>query len=153
MYHSNVSGRSSELRALLIASFIRRISFVNNGWRELKETPSSDWKIPCQEVIFCREQKEITRVNVGRNAKRHCHAGIKVAVADERAQFSFDVVFSEVDEFQRKQQGVVFCWLIHSCIRLVEKRTKVVLSVEQRSTAISLKKVQSTTQRFQMKNR
>ncbi|KRZ65082.1 hypothetical protein T08_10307 [Trichinella sp. T8] len=69
MYHSNVSGRSSELRALLIAGFIRRISFVNNGWRELKETPSSDWKIPCQEVIFCR--KEITRVNVGRNAKRH----------------------------------------------------------------------------------
>ncbi|KRY03388.1 hypothetical protein T03_7676 [Trichinella britovi] len=27
MYHSNVSGRSSELRALLIAGFIRRISF------------------------------------------------------------------------------------------------------------------------------
>ncbi|KRX30861.1 hypothetical protein T05_8811, partial [Trichinella murrelli] len=49
MYHSNVSGRSSELRALLIAGFISRISFVNNGWRELKETPSSDWKIPCQE--------------------------------------------------------------------------------------------------------
>ncbi|KRY29460.1 hypothetical protein T03_15883, partial [Trichinella britovi] len=71
MYHSNVSGRSSELRALLIAGFIRRISFVNNGWRELKETPSSDWKIPCQEVIFCRERKEITRANVGRNAKRH----------------------------------------------------------------------------------
>ncbi|KRX39104.1 hypothetical protein T09_2826 [Trichinella sp. T9] len=42
-----------------------------------------------------------------------------------------------VDGFQRKQQGVVFCWLIHSCIRLVEKRTKVVLSVEQRSTAIT----------------
>ncbi|KRX51625.1 hypothetical protein T06_15571 [Trichinella sp. T6] len=57
MYHSNVSGRSSELRALLIASFIRRISFVNNGWRELKETPSSDWKIPCQEVIFCVSEK------------------------------------------------------------------------------------------------
>ncbi|KRZ81803.1 hypothetical protein T08_6257, partial [Trichinella sp. T8] len=31
MYHSNVSGRSSELRALLIAGFIRRI-------RERKET-------------------------------------------------------------------------------------------------------------------
>ncbi|KRX31468.1 hypothetical protein T05_15294 [Trichinella murrelli] len=58
-----------------------------------------------------------------------------------------------VDGFQRKQQGVVFCWLIHSCIRLVEKRTKVVLSVEQRSTGISLKKVQSATQRFQMKKR
>ncbi|KRZ58833.1 hypothetical protein T02_11794, partial [Trichinella nativa] len=57
MYHSNVSGRSSELRALLIAGFIRRISFVNNGWRELKETPSSDWKIPCQEVIFCVSEK------------------------------------------------------------------------------------------------
>ncbi|KRX37261.1 hypothetical protein T09_6122, partial [Trichinella sp. T9] len=108
-----------------------------------------------------RERKEITRVNVGRNAKRHRHASIKVAVAGERAQFSFDVVFSAVvalrrscvDGFQRKQQGVVFCWLIHSCIRLVEKRTKVVLSVEQRSTGISLKKVQSATQRFQMKKR
>ncbi|KRY04226.1 hypothetical protein T01_7367, partial [Trichinella spiralis] len=41
MYHNNVSGRSSGLRALLIAAFIRRLSFVNNGWRELKETPLS----------------------------------------------------------------------------------------------------------------
>ncbi|KRX32131.1 hypothetical protein T06_3690 [Trichinella sp. T6] len=57
IYHSNVSGSSSELRALLIASFIRRISFVNNGWRELKETPSSDWKIPFQEFIFCVSEK------------------------------------------------------------------------------------------------
>ncbi|KRY04604.1 hypothetical protein T12_8583, partial [Trichinella patagoniensis] len=31
MYHSNVSGRSTDLRALLIASFIGRVSFVNNG--------------------------------------------------------------------------------------------------------------------------
>ncbi|KRX65428.1 hypothetical protein T09_7911 [Trichinella sp. T9] len=30
----------------------QRISFVNNGWRELKETQSSNWKIPCQTVIF-----------------------------------------------------------------------------------------------------
>ncbi|KRY06351.1 hypothetical protein T01_1236, partial [Trichinella spiralis] len=45
MYHNNVSGRSSDLRALLIA-----VLFVNNGWRELKET---------------------TRVNFRRNAKRH----------------------------------------------------------------------------------
>ncbi|KRX31307.1 hypothetical protein T05_13131 [Trichinella murrelli] len=36
MYHSNVSGRSSELRALLIASFIRRIS--SHILRERKET-------------------------------------------------------------------------------------------------------------------
>ncbi|KRX56138.1 hypothetical protein T09_10950, partial [Trichinella sp. T9] len=52
MYHSKVSGRSSDLRALLIAGFIRRVSFVNNGWRELKETPSSNWKIPCQAIMF-----------------------------------------------------------------------------------------------------
>ncbi|KRY04157.1 hypothetical protein T12_10829, partial [Trichinella patagoniensis] len=45
MYHSKVSGRSSDLRALLIAGFIRRVPLVNNGWRELKETPSSNWKI------------------------------------------------------------------------------------------------------------
>ncbi|KRX19879.1 hypothetical protein T07_7528 [Trichinella nelsoni] len=44
-------GRSSDLRALLIAGFIRRVSFVNNGWRELKETPSSNWKIPCLAII------------------------------------------------------------------------------------------------------
>ncbi|KRZ92656.1 hypothetical protein T08_13660 [Trichinella sp. T8] len=67
MYHSKVSGRS-DLRALLIAGFIRRVSFVNNGWRELKETPSSNWKIPCQAIMFGR--KETTRANVGRNAKR-----------------------------------------------------------------------------------
>ncbi|KRZ95091.1 hypothetical protein T08_1743, partial [Trichinella sp. T8] len=52
MYHSKVSGRSSDLRALLIAGFIRRVSFVNNGWRELKETPSSNRKIPCQAIMF-----------------------------------------------------------------------------------------------------
>ncbi|KRX20684.1 hypothetical protein T07_11587, partial [Trichinella nelsoni] len=54
--------------------------------RELKETPSSNWKIPCQAFIFAdhraiensvstnhiwRERKETTRANVGRNAKRH----------------------------------------------------------------------------------
>ncbi|KRY47283.1 hypothetical protein T03_10781 [Trichinella britovi] len=39
MHRRNVSGRfSSDLRALLIADFIRRVSFVNNGRRELKET-------------------------------------------------------------------------------------------------------------------
>ncbi|KRY33628.1 hypothetical protein T01_10136 [Trichinella spiralis] len=62
----------------------RRISFVNNGWRELKETPSSNWKIPCQAIIdhraieisvstnhVWRERKETTRVNFRRNAKLH----------------------------------------------------------------------------------
>ncbi|KRX59345.1 hypothetical protein T06_5958, partial [Trichinella sp. T6] len=57
MYHSNVSGRSSDLRALLIAGFIRRVLFANNGRRELKETPSSNWKIPCQTVIFGVSEK------------------------------------------------------------------------------------------------
>ncbi|KRX26171.1 hypothetical protein T07_7705 [Trichinella nelsoni] len=76
MYHSYVSGRSSDLRALLIAGFIRRVSFVNNGWRELKETPSINWKIPCLAIMFAdhraienslyanhvwRERKETTR--------------------------------------------------------------------------------------------
>ncbi|KRZ66001.1 hypothetical protein T08_4130 [Trichinella sp. T8] len=45
MHRRNVSGRfSSDLRALLIADIIRRVSFVNDGWRELKETPSSNSK-------------------------------------------------------------------------------------------------------------
>ncbi|KRX32417.1 hypothetical protein T03_11756, partial [Trichinella britovi] len=53
MHRRNVSGRfSSDLRALLIADFIRRVSFVNNGRRELKETLSSIWKIPCQAIMF-----------------------------------------------------------------------------------------------------
>ncbi|XP_003368472.1 conserved hypothetical protein [Trichinella spiralis] len=95
----------------------------------------------------------------------HRHANIEVAVAGEQAQFSFDVVFSavvalrrscvyaDVDRFQRKQQVVVFWRLIWLCIRLVEKRSKVVLSVEQRSTAINMKKIQLTMQQFQMKKR
>ncbi|KRY25741.1 hypothetical protein T01_15260 [Trichinella spiralis] len=58
MYHRNVSGRfSSDLRALFIADFIRRVSFVNNGRRELKETLSSIWKIPCQAIMFCVSEK------------------------------------------------------------------------------------------------
>ncbi|KRY24906.1 hypothetical protein T01_5863 [Trichinella spiralis] len=58
MYHRSVSGRSSsDLRALLIANFIRRVSFVNNGWRELKETPSSNWKIPGQAMMCSVSEK------------------------------------------------------------------------------------------------
>ncbi|KRX44141.1 hypothetical protein T05_14900 [Trichinella murrelli] len=34
-----------------------RISFVNNGWRELKETPSSNWKIPCLAIMFGVSEK------------------------------------------------------------------------------------------------
>ncbi|KRX11855.1 hypothetical protein T07_14334, partial [Trichinella nelsoni] len=30
----------------------RRVFFENNGWRELKETPSSNRKIPCQAIMF-----------------------------------------------------------------------------------------------------
>ncbi|KRX48196.1 hypothetical protein T05_474 [Trichinella murrelli] len=60
MYHKNVSGRSSsDLRTLLLADFIRRVSFVNNGRRELKETPSSNWKIPCQTIMFGRLREQI----------------------------------------------------------------------------------------------
>ncbi|KRY26993.1 hypothetical protein T03_8355 [Trichinella britovi] len=43
--------------SLLDDLLIRRISFVNNGWRELKETPSSNWKILCQTVIFGVSEK------------------------------------------------------------------------------------------------
>ncbi|KRX18807.1 hypothetical protein T07_3715 [Trichinella nelsoni] len=91
MYHRNVIGRfSSDLQALLIAYFIRRVSFVNNGWRELKETPWSNRKIPCQEIIdhraiehsvstnhVWRERKETTRANFRRNAKRHTTTLVK----------------------------------------------------------------------------
>ncbi|KRX20664.1 hypothetical protein T07_9571 [Trichinella nelsoni] len=35
----------------------RRVSLVNNGWRELKETPSSNRKIPCQAIMFCVSEK------------------------------------------------------------------------------------------------
>ncbi|KRY25020.1 hypothetical protein T01_15211 [Trichinella spiralis] len=96
MYHSNVSGRS-DLRALLIASFIGRVSFVNNGWRELKETPSSNWKIPCQAFMFADYAIKFST----KCEATHRHTSIKVAVAGERAQFSFDVVFSAVVSLRR----------------------------------------------------
>ncbi|KRY05790.1 hypothetical protein T12_12537 [Trichinella patagoniensis] len=58
MHRRNVSGRfSSDLRALLIADFIRRVSFVNNGRREQKETLSSIWKIPCRAIMFGVSEK------------------------------------------------------------------------------------------------
>ncbi|KRY28242.1 hypothetical protein T01_12658 [Trichinella spiralis] len=58
MHHRNVSDRfSSDPRAFLIASFIGRVSFVNNGRRELKETRSSIWKIPCQAIMFGVSEK------------------------------------------------------------------------------------------------
>ncbi|KRY06565.1 hypothetical protein T01_5107 [Trichinella spiralis] len=56
----------SPIRALSL----RRVSFVNNGRRELKETLSSNhvqrerketlssiWKIPCQAIMFCVSEK------------------------------------------------------------------------------------------------
>ncbi|KRX29983.1 hypothetical protein T05_7375 [Trichinella murrelli] len=66
MYHSNVSGRSSELRALLIAGFIRRISFVNNGWAK-RDHRAIEISVSTNHIW--RERKETTRANVGRNAK------------------------------------------------------------------------------------
>ncbi|KRY27780.1 hypothetical protein T01_15397, partial [Trichinella spiralis] len=61
---------------------ITRVLFENNGRRELKETPSSNWKIPCQAIIdhraiensvstnhIWRERKETTTANFGRNVK------------------------------------------------------------------------------------
>ncbi|KRZ59684.1 hypothetical protein T02_6982 [Trichinella nativa] len=61
MHRRNVSGRfSCDLRALLIADFIRRVSFVNNGRREQKETLSSIWKIPCQAIMFGVSEKRLT---------------------------------------------------------------------------------------------
>ncbi|KRX12286.1 hypothetical protein T07_10058, partial [Trichinella nelsoni] len=49
--------RHTTTLSLLDDLLIRRISFVNNGWRELKETLSSNWKIPCQTVIFGVSEK------------------------------------------------------------------------------------------------
>ncbi|KRX31654.1 hypothetical protein T05_12963 [Trichinella murrelli] len=34
-----------------------RVSFVNNGRREQKETLSSIWKIPCQAIMFGVSEK------------------------------------------------------------------------------------------------
>ncbi|KRX26351.1 hypothetical protein T07_5998 [Trichinella nelsoni] len=35
----------------------KRVWLVNNGWRELKETYSSNWKIPCKAVMFGVSEK------------------------------------------------------------------------------------------------
>ncbi|KRX53023.1 hypothetical protein T09_8028, partial [Trichinella sp. T9] len=94
---------------------VRRVSFANNGWREPKETPSSNWKIPCLAIIdyraiensvstnhVSRERKETRRANFRQKAEQHNPlASIKVAVAGERAQFSFDVVFSAMVALRR----------------------------------------------------
>ncbi|KRX72917.1 hypothetical protein T06_5080, partial [Trichinella sp. T6] len=50
MYHSNVSGRSSELRALLIAGFIRRIS-IRLRRAIKKSVPSSHVQRERKETI------------------------------------------------------------------------------------------------------
>ncbi|KRX66152.1 hypothetical protein T09_960 [Trichinella sp. T9] len=49
--------RRQEVNAISYGLLSRRISFVNNGWRELKETRSKNWKIPCQIVIFGVSEK------------------------------------------------------------------------------------------------
>ncbi|KRY24964.1 hypothetical protein T03_6745 [Trichinella britovi] len=36
---------------------MERVSFVNNGRREQKETLSSIWKIPCQAIMFGVSEK------------------------------------------------------------------------------------------------
>ncbi|KRY07095.1 hypothetical protein T12_10472 [Trichinella patagoniensis] len=93
-------------------TLIRRISFVNNGWRELKETPSRNWKTLCQAIMFGVSEKRPSSISKFCIHQSHLtdyaskcwtkceatnrHASIEVAVAVERAQFSFDVVFSAV---------------------------------------------------------
>ncbi|KRZ75872.1 hypothetical protein T08_2902 [Trichinella sp. T8] len=42
---------------------IRRVSFVNNGWRELKETPSINWKIPCLAIMFGVSEKRPSSIS------------------------------------------------------------------------------------------
>ncbi|KRX12572.1 hypothetical protein T07_3406 [Trichinella nelsoni] len=73
---------------------IRRVLFGNNGRRELKETPSSNRKIPCQEIMFSRLRGQIL------DAMR----SERVAVAVERAQSLFDVVFSAVVALRRSSK-------------------------------------------------
>ncbi|KRX44956.1 hypothetical protein T05_2450 [Trichinella murrelli] len=71
---------------------IRRILFVNNGRRELKETRSAIRKFRAkQSCLADYTDKFWTKCEA-----THHHASIKVAVAGERAQFSFDVVFGAV---------------------------------------------------------
>ncbi|KRY06955.1 hypothetical protein T12_77 [Trichinella patagoniensis] len=54
-----------------------------------------------------RERKETTRANFRQKAEQHNpHASIKAAVAGERAQFSFDVVFSAVVVLRRSSSHV-----------------------------------------------
>ncbi|KRY26856.1 hypothetical protein T03_9901 [Trichinella britovi] len=43
--------------------FRRRISFVNNGWRELKETPSRNWKTLCQAIMFGVSEKRPSSIS------------------------------------------------------------------------------------------
>ncbi|KRY33762.1 hypothetical protein T01_3395 [Trichinella spiralis] len=69
---------------------ITRVLFENNGRRELKETQSSNWKIPCQAIIdhraiensvstnhIWRERKETTTANFGRNVNRRTTTLVK----------------------------------------------------------------------------
>ncbi|KRZ81551.1 hypothetical protein T08_16790, partial [Trichinella sp. T8] len=92
MYHSNVSGRSSDLRALLIAAIGNSVS-TNHVWRERKETTRVNFRrnakrhtatdsieqlensVPNSHIR--RERKETTRVNFGRNAKRYTTTLVK----------------------------------------------------------------------------
>ncbi|KRY28241.1 hypothetical protein T01_4511 [Trichinella spiralis] len=73
---------------------VRRVSLPNNDRREQKETLSSIWKIPCQAIMFCVSEKRPSS-----NSKfciYQSRLAIKVAVAGERAQSPFGVVFSAV---------------------------------------------------------
>ncbi|KRY26349.1 hypothetical protein T01_10807, partial [Trichinella spiralis] len=82
------------------------VKLLKREQRELKETPSSNWKIPCQAVMFSvSEKRPSSKDYAGKFSTKceatHRHANIKVAVAGERAQFLLAVVFSAVVALRR----------------------------------------------------
>ncbi|KRX53487.1 hypothetical protein T09_15328 [Trichinella sp. T9] len=109
MHHSNVIFRSSsDLRHLLIAGSLD--SFVNNGrltmlyrvmWYEQSSYFNASHLYPTKRDYA---DKFWTKCEA-----THLHASAKVAVAGERAQSSFDVVFSEVVALRRS------CVYVRAC--------------------------------------
>ncbi|KRX65306.1 hypothetical protein T06_5335 [Trichinella sp. T6] len=96
-------GRNGQQMAFKKIFAVRRDPPLNRIMEQMKPVKISREN----RIVPPKERKETTRANFRRKAEQHNpHASIKPAVAGERAQFSFDVVFSAVVVLRRSSSHV-----------------------------------------------
>ncbi|KRY06956.1 hypothetical protein T12_828 [Trichinella patagoniensis] len=109
--HAAVSDKNLMVKGSILGKTIIQSLIETEGLIKYKKLFDKDSIDQLENSVYTnhvrRERKETTRANFRQKAEQHNpHASIKAAVAGERAQFSFDVVFSAVVVLRRSSSHV-----------------------------------------------